>query len=146
MGMGKGSCVGGSLYRSFTKYPRCQIFSCPHSRGVSYRCCAWCPKYAQCADKCLNHPDLCGQCIIPEDFNNEMSFQLDDINLPDPPDIRHAEQTGLKPGEVPFDEPEIECPICGRLCETFYFDCDGTLFGCDQCVTKKPAEEYDPDQ
>ncbi len=66
MGMGKGSLAGGSIYRTFTVYPRCKIFACPRLRGVSYRCCYFCERKNECSDVCLNNPDACRMCIIPD--------------------------------------------------------------------------------
>lgn len=136
MGMGKGSLGGGSIYRSFTSYPRCQLFSCPRQRGVSYRCCFYCDRRDQCSDRCLNRPSECGMCIIPEQEDLPPV-----IDIPDHPDIRKMELYGtIHPEEE--DEPDPICPICGKEAETFYFDCDHEIFGCDQCVTSKDAWEY----
>lgn len=66
MAMGKASLCGGSVFRQITDYPRCKIFQCVRLRGVAYRCCYFCPKKENCHDPCLNNPDKCGQCIIPE--------------------------------------------------------------------------------
>lgn len=149
MGLGKGSCTGGSIFKGFTKYPRCQIFTCTRNRGVSYRCCYWCDHRETCADVCLNSPvgpSPCNQCIIPEDFDMGMSsYALGDPALPDDPAIRRAERTGLRPGESP-DEPETECPICGKLCESLYLDIDNDVCGCENCLRKIDAADYDPDQ
>ena len=56
-----------------------------------------------------------------------------------------AERTGLRPGEPP-DEPETECPICGKLCESLYLDIDNDVCGCENCLRKIDAADYDPDQ
>ncbi len=58
--------------------------------------------------------------------------------MKDDPIIRSLEQTGRPPwdsGESP------RCPVCGRECETFYFDIEGVLTGCDECMTTADARE-----
>lgn len=133
MGMGSASLNGGSIYRGFTKYPRCQIFSCPRLRGVSYKCCYFCDKRDKCSDRCLNTPIKCGMCIIPDKEEAEKM-----IDLPDAPWIRDAERFGVP---EPVDDV-VECPICGKECETIYLDTDGDAFGCDVCVKKVDAYEW----
>lgn len=139
MAMGKGSLGGGSIFRGFTNYPRCQLFSCPHLRGVSYKCCAYCDKREKCDDKCLNTPDRCKMCIYPEGCE-EMPYTLESNDIPDHPDIRKMEMYGtLHPEET---EEEPVCPICGKECETIYIDIDNDVCGCDQCVNKKDAWDW----
>lgn len=136
MGIGKGSLNGGSIYRGFTKYPRCRIFSCPRLRGVSYKCCFYCEKRDKCSERCLNTPEKCGMCIIPDKEEAEKM-----IDLPDHPDIRKMELYGtLHPEEEELPAPI--CPICGKEAEEYFFDCDYEIFGCDKCVTSKDAWEY----
>ena len=50
------------------------------------------------------------------------------------PDITYMEKYGGDEGI------EIECPICGYVCETFYKR-DGEIVGCDMCVEKVDAYE-----
>ena len=135
MGIGKGSLNGGSIYRGFTKYPRCRIFSCPKLRGVSYKCCYFCDKRDKCSERCLNTPEKCGMCIIPDKEEAEKM-----IDLPDHPDIRKMELYGtLHPEEIEVDPI---CPICQEECETIYLDMDGDAFGCDLCIKKVDACEW----
>lgn len=56
--------------------------------------------------------------------------------IPDAPWIRDAELNG-----VPDDDP-VKCPICGEECDTIFEDRYGNLFGCDQCIRKRDAWEY----
>ena len=135
----------GSVFREFTHFPKCKIFSCTRMGYVTARCCCYCERKDRCGDPCKNDPNKCGMCVMPtkEPEKKKVLYSLDSLDLPDAPDIARAERTGLRPGEVPFDGEDIPCPICGKLAEKFFFDCDGTLFGCDQCVTEKTAEEYD---
>ena len=60
-------------------------------------------------------------------------------DLPDAPWIREAEMNGMPPYDY---GPEPVCPICGRECETIYFNKDGEPFACDCCVKTKDAWEY----
>ena len=50
------------------------------------------------------------------------------------PDITYMERTGG--GET----EEIQCPVCGYACETFYKH-DGEIIGCDICVDTVDAYE-----
>ena len=70
---------------------------------------------------------------------------LGDMDIPDAPEIERAERTGLKPFEVPFEEPEVICPVCGMIAETFYENSDGKTVGCEFCIRKKDAYEYQRD-
>ena len=72
-----------------------------------------------------------------------MSWSLgDDMNLPDAPDIQRAERFGLAPGELPFEpNEEVNCPVCGALCETVYRTQYGEIAGCDVCL--RPIDAYD---
>ena len=136
MGMGKGSLGGGSIYRKFTTYPRCQLFSCPRQRGVSYRCCFYCERKEKCADHCLNRPSECGMCIVPD-----QEGLPEVIDIPDHPDIRKMEMYGtLHPEES--EDDEIQCPICGKLCDTIYTDIDGDCAGCENCLERMDAYEW----
>jgi hypothetical protein len=144
MGLDKNMLGAGGIFRNFTKYPRCKIFNCSRSRAVSYKCCYYCEKKGMCHDPCKNDPQKCGQCYYPEIKEGETPmWELWDMNLPDAPIIRNTERFGAEdPSLIDDGDREITCPICGKLAETFYYDCDGTLFGCDRCVTKKDAEDY----
>ena len=58
------------------------------------------------------------------------------------PEITSAEITGYPSWRLPHEEPH--CPCCGSECETIYFsDRDGTILGCDNCITVKDAWEVD---
>lgn len=104
-------------------------------------CCAYCEKRASCSDKCLNDPDKCKMCVTPPANGKEWE-RTDGYDLPDAPDIALAERTGLKPFELPFDDVDVECPICGKACATIYTDVDGDCCGCENCVKPMDAEEY----
>jgi len=133
MAMGKGSLQGGSIYRRFTSYPRCKIFSCPKLRGVSYKCCYFCEKREKCNDKCMNDPSRCGMCMIPEQEEGKT------ITIPDHPDIRKMELYGtLEQNE----EDEPTCPVCHEECERIYMDAEGNALGCENCVTWQDSAEY----
>lgn len=149
MGLNRNMMGGGSIFRASSLYPQCKIFHCTRSRGVKMECCFYCDRREECGDPCRNNPDACGMCVVPPGWEGETEegmTMLGSADLPDPPDIERAERTGLRPGETARDDDGIECPICGKLAEKFYFDCDGTLFGCDVCVTQKWAEDYTPEQ
>ena len=48
-----------------------------------------------------------------------------------------------------LDPPEQSmpvCPICGEECEEFYFDNDGKICGCENCVSVKKAVEYEEEE
>ena len=62
-------------------------------------------------------------------------YSLDSLDLPDAP-------SHVKPGEVPFDDEEVNCPICGAVCETIFKDVDGDVCGCDVCIKRMDAYEY----
>ena len=38
------------------------------------------------------------------------------------------------------------CPVCGNECETFYFNNENEICGCDQCVSTRDASEYKQEQ
>lgn len=59
--------------------------------------------------------------------------------IPDPDYIRNAERYGIPPDD---DDPDPVCPVCGKECETIYFNKDGEPFACDCCVKTKDAWEY----
>ena len=40
---------------------------------------------------------------------------------------------------TPPEEQPVFCPICGEECDTIYKDRDGTIFGCENCVTTQDA-------
>lgn len=141
MGMGKGSLNGGSIFRQFTSYPRCDIFSCPRQRGCSFRCCFFCPRKGECEEKCLNNPAVCGRCLVPDKGRNVMRYALGNMDLPDHPDIRKMELYGtLHPEEE--EGPEPICPVCQEECETIYLDANGDCCGCNLCVKTMDAWEY----
>ena len=54
--------------------------------------------------------------------------------LPDAPDIERMERTGLRAGEIPFDDDGIQCPVCDVICETIYQQTNGIIVGCENCV------------
>lgn len=60
--------------------------------------------------------------------------------LPDDPIIRKAETEGMPD----YDFTPV-CPICGKECETFYFDYCGMtwddIIACDNCLRKMDAYE-----
>ena len=59
------------------------------------------------------------------------------MTIPDAPWIREAERDGYPGG----DEPEPECPICGRICDDLYL-VDGDVVGCGCCVKRVDASEW----
>lgn len=136
MGMGKGSLGGGSIYRKFTTYPRCQLFSCPRQRGVSYRCCFYCERKEKCSDHCLNSPSRCGMCIVPKQEDLPPV-----IDIPDDPMIRKMELYGtLHPEQE--EGPDPICPICGKECDFIFTDIDGDCAGCENCLNRVDAYEW----
>ena len=56
--------------------------------------------------------------------------------IPDAPWIRDAEQNGM-----PSPDP-VECPECGKECETVYLDPSGYCIGCDRCLRAKDSWEW----
>ena len=142
-----GKLIGtGSVFRKFTDKPKCKIFSCTRMHYISNFCCQYCERRDVCNDPCLNDPAKCGMCFDPNEEEQKEKkkpmYSLDSLDLPDAPDIARAERTGLKPGEVPFDDEEVTCPICGAMCETIYKDVDGDVCGCDVCIKRMDAYEY----
>ncbi len=61
------------------------------------------------------------------------------IDIPDAPWVRQAERDGMPPYD---EEEEVNCPICGKECESIYLDKDNEPFGCDECVKKMDAYEW----
>ena len=61
--------------------------------------------------------------------------------LPDAPWIRDAEMNGF--GD---DVPDVECPICGKVCETIFKDAYGDVCGCDNCIIKQDSWEWDEER
>jgi len=55
---------------------------------------------------------------------------IDDI---DDPKIIRAERTGYPDDEVVMQM----CPVCHEEAEILYEDINGTVFGCNECVTRK---------
>lgn len=51
------------------------------------------------------------------------------------PDIARTIATGYPQGEPNYPH----CPRCGAECDEIYFDEDGDIVGCDECVTSKSA-------
>ena len=141
-----GKLIGtGSVFRSFTDKPKCTIFSCTRMHYIANFCCKYCERFETCSDPCLNDPKKCGMCFYPDEKEQEkekVTYPLGSMDLPDAPDIARAERTGLKPSEVPFDDDCVECPICGELCESIYTDFDGDVCGCNQCLRRMDAYEY----
>lgn len=135
----------GSVFRGFTSTPKCKIFSCTRMHYISNFCCKFCERRDKCTDPCLNDPAKCGMCFNPNEEEKKdikPMYSLDSLDLPDAPDIARAERTGLRPGEVPFDEEEVACPICGEVCEIIFKDVDGDVCGCDCCVRRMSAYKY----
>lgn len=62
------------------------------------------------------------------------------MQIPDAPWIRDAEQNGY-----PGDDP-VECPVCGEECDTIYADMYGNVVGCENCVMKQDAWEWDEER
>lgn len=59
-------------------------------------------------------------------------------NVPDPFDIARAILTGY-----PDVEPKWpRCPICCKECETIYWSKSGEVVGCDECLEKQDAWDY----
>jgi len=56
----------------------------------------------------------------------------------DHPVIRNMERTGYPDGKEP-DYPH--CPICGFECGTVYYNRDGEIAGCDECMSSRDAWE-----
>lgn len=141
-----GNMLGtGSIFRNITCVPKCKIFNCTRSRYVNDRCCYYCQKKGICGDPCLNNPERCGMCFYPEPKEGEEKvWELGSDRLPDEPGIQKMERFGTTtPGEE--EEIDVVCPICGKLAERFFYDCDGTLFGCDACVKSIDASDYEPE-
>ena len=60
--------------------------------------------------------------------------------LPDAPWIRDAEING-------FGEPDpVKCPVCGEECDTIFADMYGNVFGCEECIMKQDAWEWQEEQ
>ena len=53
----------------------------------------------------------------------------------DCPEIENTIRTGYPHGEPNYPH----CPVCGSECEEIYFNEDGDIFGCDDCVRTKSA-------
>lgn len=62
--------------------------------------------------------------------------------IPDAPWIREAETYGVPP----YDEPDTRCPVCGQDCETIYTDQAGNALGCDMCILRCDAAEWNDEQ
>ena len=56
----------------------------------------------------------------------------------DHPVIRNLERTGYPDGRPPAVPV---CPLCGEEAERFYYDRNGELVGCDECVSARDAWE-----
>lgn len=61
-------------------------------------------------------------------------------DLPDAPWIRDAMING-----VPEPDP-VHCPICGEECDTIYFDRNGEIFGCEECIKTRDAYDWAEDE
>ena len=142
MGLNKNMMGGGSIFRKSSPYPQCRIFHCTRSRGVKMACCFYCDRRGICGDPCLNHPEKCGMCVLPPKEKEDDIKTITDFDLPDAPDIARAERTGLRPHELPFEDEAVKCPICGQICETIYKDVDEDCCGCENCVKRMDAYEY----
>ena len=55
------------------------------------------------------------------------------------PEITNALLTGYPHGEPKYPR----CPICGDECEAIYWSKFGEVVGCDECLTKQDAYEYE---
>ena len=135
-----GKLIGtGSVFRKFTSTPKCRIFSCTRMHYITNFCCQFCERREVCNDPCLNDPEKCGMCFDPNEEEQKEKkkpmYSLDSLDLPDAP-------SRVKPGEVPFDDEEVTCPICGAVCETIFKDIDGDVCGCDVCIKRMDAYEY----
>ena len=54
----------------------------------------------------------------------------------DDPIVRSLDMTGLPPWN---DGREPECPVCGEACDTLYYNKNGDVVGCNECVTAYDA-------
>lgn len=54
------------------------------------------------------------------------------------PEITNALRTGYPHGEPKWPH----CPVCGDECETIYWHKNGTVVGCDMCLEKQDAWDY----
>ena len=48
-----------------------------------------------------------------------------------------------------YDPPEMKwpiCPVCGYECETFYFDNDDHICGCENCISIRDSVEYEAER
>ena len=142
MGLNVNMMGGGTIFRKNSKYPQCKIFNCKRSRGSKQLCCFFCDVKEQCSDPCLNNPEKCKMCVMPltEEEEKEMKDALV-MDLPDAPDIARAERTGLRPGEKYCDD--VICPICGMECYTIYKDIDNDVCGCENCIRRMDANEWE---
>ena len=50
------------------------------------------------------------------------------LDLPDAPDIRQAELFGIDEGQ------DVYCPICGEENPEWFYEADGEIIGCSECV------------
>ena len=60
--------------------------------------------------------------------------------IPDDPIVRSMERTGFPPW-LQEDSHEL-CPVCGQLCETIYTYQDGSVVGCENCLTAHDVYDY----
>ena len=51
------------------------------------------------------------------------------------PDVENAIRTGYPHGEPDYPH----CPVCGSECDEIYFNEDGDIVGCDECIKSKSA-------
>lgn len=47
------------------------------------------------------------------------------------------------PIEPDYDDAQPVCPVCGRECETIFYDSHWGIAGCDECVTFKTFDSCD---
>lgn len=59
-------------------------------------------------------------------------------HVPDAPWIREAETLGMPP----YEDINVCCPVCGKVCEEIYEDKDGDVFGCEHCVKCRDAYQW----
>lgn len=62
--------------------------------------------------------------------------------IPDHPVIRNLERTGTPDG---FPERIPICPVCGDECGTYYV-AHGVIIGCDRCVDKCDAYDWEDER
>lgn len=64
-------------------------------------------------------------------------------DIPEHPVVANLMRTGYPDGKEPA---EIVCPICGADAERFYETKDGTIVGCECCLTSRYYYEYEAEE